>query len=130
MKTFIVVLASIIASVAASPAPAAASNETSAVALYSNNCSGSGLCSSSIDGDCEDAIATVNPGATYSDQAQFSVGNCYMIYATNGAGAQPVSGQTIINTANNILNVCNPCGSYGTNNGGCSSCHVTLNYRS
>ncbi|TFY62174.1 hypothetical protein EVG20_g6803 [Dentipellis fragilis] len=99
MKTFFVVLASIIASVAASPAPAAASNETSAVALYGNNCRGSGLCSSSIDGDCEDAIATVNPSATYSDQAQFSVGNCYMIYATNGAGAQPVLSNVVMANA-------------------------------
>ncbi|KAH9891310.1 hypothetical protein C8Q73DRAFT_747268 [Cubamyces lactineus] len=101
-------------------------------AEYGNNCNGSGLCTSrNIRGDCAQAIASVNAGATYTDQAQFSVGSCYMIYATNGAGAQPVSGQVIINTANTILGTCShACGSYGTNNGGCSSCHVTLNYRS
>ncbi|KAA1470662.1 hypothetical protein DENSPDRAFT_879879 [Dentipellis sp. KUC8613] len=128
MKTFFVALVSVIAAVAASPA--ATSNLTSPIALYSNNCKGSGLCSSDIDDDCRSAINSVVAGDTYSDQAQFSVGHCYMIYATNGAGAQPVSGQTIINTANTILSNCNPCGSYGTNNAGCSSCHVTLNYRS
>ncbi|KII83344.1 hypothetical protein PLICRDRAFT_32926 [Plicaturopsis crispa FD-325 SS-3] len=101
------------------------------IALYSNNCKGSSFCSAGIEGDCENAIGTVAPSATYTDQTQFSYGNCYMIYATNGAGAQPVSGQVIINTANTILSACgDSCGSYGTNNNGCSSCHVTLNYRS
>ncbi|KAA1470657.1 hypothetical protein DENSPDRAFT_879875 [Dentipellis sp. KUC8613] len=128
MKTFFVALASVLAIVAASPA--ANGNATSDAALYHNNCSGSGLCSSSIVGDCRNAIRGVNPGATYSDQAQFSVGHCYMIYATNNAGPQPISGQRIIDTANTILSNCDGCGSYGTNNAGCPSCHVTLNYRS
>ncbi|KAI0926162.1 hypothetical protein AcV5_008693 [Taiwanofungus camphoratus] len=78
------VLTALIAVVAASPA----SNSSGPVKLYGNNCKGSGLCSSGLLDDCKDAIGTVNAGATYSDQAQFSVGHCYMIYATNGAGAQ------------------------------------------
>lgn len=48
----------------------------------------------------------------------------------SGVGHQPVSGQVIIDTANTILGHCShTCGSYGTNTAGCSSCHVTLNYR-
>ncbi|KAI0644492.1 hypothetical protein C8Q79DRAFT_1011533 [Trametes meyenii] len=110
--------------------PAPSTNLTGPVALYSNNCKGSGFCSNSIRTECETAIATVHPGSTYTDQAQFSVGHCYMIYATNGAGEQAVSGQLIIDAANTILENCDKsCGSFGTNNAGCSSCHVTLNYR-
>ncbi|KAF9818972.1 hypothetical protein IEO21_02386 [Rhodonia placenta] len=100
---------------------------------YNDNCKGSGLCGNSIRSDCEKAIDSVDASATYTDQAQFSVGHCYMIYATNGAGPQPVSGQTIINTANEILITCSvqSCGSIGTSyNNACPSCHVTLNYRS
>ncbi|KAF9818975.1 hypothetical protein IEO21_02389 [Rhodonia placenta] len=129
MQAFFIV-AALAVSAFASPANTNKSSITP-VALYSNNCKGSGLCSDSIRNDCQQAIDNVNAGATYSDQAQFSVGNCYMIYATNGAGAQPVSGQTIIDTADTILSSCSDtCGSYGTNNNGCSACHVTLNYRS
>ncbi|CDO70454.1 hypothetical protein BN946_scf184496.g3 [Trametes cinnabarina] len=129
MRSFAVftLLAAVITTSLANPA----SSLTKRAAEYSNNCKGSGLCSNTIRSDCEKAIATVNPSSSYSDQAQFSVGHCYMIYATNGAGAQEVSGQTIIDTANTILENCSGvCGSYGTNNVGCSSCHVTLNYRS
>ncbi|TFY62380.1 hypothetical protein EVG20_g6728 [Dentipellis fragilis] len=128
MKTFFVALALVIAAVVASPA--ANSNDTSDTALYHNNCDGSGFCSSAIIGNCRNAIGNVNAGATYSDQARFSVGHCYMIYATNNAGPQPISGQIIIDAANTILANCNGCGSYGTNDAGCPSCHVTLNYRS
>lgn len=67
------VLTALIAVVAASPA----SNSSGPVKLYGNNCKGSGLCSSGLLDDCKDAIGTVNAGATYSDQAQFSVGHCY-----------------------------------------------------
>ncbi|KAI9059200.1 hypothetical protein FKP32DRAFT_1580372 [Trametes sanguinea] len=103
-------------------------SSVSPIALYSNNCKGSLECSLSIGRDCARAIASVDQSATYNDQAQFSIGNCYMIYATNGAGDQPVSGAVIIDTARSILDGCsNICGSFGTNN--CASCHVTLNYR-
>ncbi|KAI0014099.1 hypothetical protein F4779DRAFT_560716 [Xylariaceae sp. FL0662B] len=94
---------------------------------YSNNCQGSAL-SPSLS-DCETGLRNINQGAQYVDQSQFSYGHCYIIYATNGAGAQPVSGATIYSTAMNILNQCSARhGSYGTNN--CASCHVTVNYRS
>ncbi|OSC99404.1 hypothetical protein PYCCODRAFT_842578 [Trametes coccinea BRFM310] len=129
------------------------SNFTSPIADYSNNCKGSLACSHQIAVDCAKAIASVDQTATYTDQAQFSVGNCYskslssvlvcsevtgeadipsvilVIYATNGAGEQPVSGAVIIDTTRSILNACsNICGSFGTNN--CPTCHVTLNFRS
>ncbi|KAF2966576.1 hypothetical protein GQX73_g7030 [Xylaria multiplex] len=94
---------------------------------YSNNCAGSAF-SPSLS-DCQAALGNINTGTSYSDQSQFSSGNCYVIYATNGAGPQPVSGQTILDTANAILDQCSSRhGSYGTNN--CESCHVTVNYRS
>lgn len=52
-----------------------------------------------------------------------------MVYATNGAGVEPLSGQTIRDTAQEILSNCGGGkGSFGTNN--CGSCHVTVNYRS
>ncbi|KAI0633792.1 hypothetical protein C8Q77DRAFT_1056933 [Trametes polyzona] len=123
-------MVAIFPAVAASPALTSSLTERSA--LYGNNCKGSGLCPTvNIHGDCLKAISLVNPHATYTDQAQFSTGHCYMKYATNGAGPQPVSGQVIIDTANTILNQCSHhCGSYGTNSPGCSSCHVSLNYRS
>ncbi|KAL7281078.1 hypothetical protein ACG7TL_004381 [Trametes sanguinea] len=128
-------------------------NFTGPVPEYGNNCSGSFVCAPSLGADCARAVASVNPSATYTDQAQFSVGHCYskphsieqvvsarrklisyitlVIYATNGEGAQPVSGSVIIDTARSILSTCsNVCGSFGTNNAGCPSCHVTLNYRS
>ncbi|KAI1121502.1 hypothetical protein F5Y10DRAFT_288409 [Nemania abortiva] len=98
-----------------------------AAQAYSNNCDGSLF--SPTRSDCDTGVSHIDPGATYNDQAQFSSGNCYIIYATNGAGPQPVSGQVLINTANAILDECsNLHGSYGTNN--CESCHVTVNYRS
>ncbi|OSC99405.1 hypothetical protein PYCCODRAFT_1438387 [Trametes coccinea BRFM310] len=106
-------------------------NFTGPVPEYGNNCSGSFVCAPSLGADCARAVASVNPSATYTDQAQFSVGHCLVIYATNGEGAQPVSGSVIIDTARSILSTCsNVCGSFGTNNAGCPSCHVTLNYRS
>ena len=148
----------IIAALTVSTLATTATSLTRRAADYSNNCKGSGFCGTkSIRADCGKAIATVNAAASYTDQAQFSVGDCYsesphrvasayflelgitllliglshsVIYATNGAGDQPVSGQTSIDTANTILDTCTyGCGSYGTNNVGCSSCHVTLNYR-
>ncbi|KAI1145051.1 hypothetical protein F4825DRAFT_457905 [Nemania diffusa] len=79
--------------------------------------------------DCVTGISHINPNTQYSDQAQFSSGDCYIIYATNNAGPQPISGQVLIDTANDILDECSSLhGSYGTNN--CASCHVTVNYRS
>ncbi|GAW17488.1 hypothetical protein ANO14919_069450 [Xylariales sp. No.14919] len=98
-----------------------------ATQAYSNNCDGSFF--SPTLGDCKTGLANINVYTQYSDHSQFSHGNCYIIYATNGAGAQPVSGQVILDTANNILSQCSSHhGSYGTNNN-CASCHVTVNYR-
>ncbi|KAH8434301.1 uncharacterized protein LDX57_011947 [Aspergillus melleus] len=94
---------------------------------YSNNCQGS-----SVDvklSDCKAALARIDKGKTYVDQAQFSVRNCYMIYATNGSGRHPIKGQYIWDTANSIINSCGKHkGSFGTNNN-CDKCHVTVNYR-
>ncbi|KAL5373722.1 hypothetical protein PMIN06_010863 [Paraphaeosphaeria minitans] len=100
---------------------------------YSNNCKGSLVGLNESLKDCYNGLNRVDRGAQYSDQTQFSSGHCYIIYATNGAGAQPVSGQTIVDTATSILTDCGGIvhlseGSYGTGN--CESCHVTVNYRS
>ncbi|KAM0804888.1 hypothetical protein BDR22DRAFT_799664, partial [Usnea florida] len=93
---------------------------------YRSSCAGSSF--SPNLGDCERALAKINTGSFYSDQAQFSVGTCYMIYATNGAGLQALSGQTIYDTAQSILSKCSGYeGSLGMDN--CKSCHVTVNYR-
>ncbi|TFK46810.1 hypothetical protein OE88DRAFT_1637690 [Heliocybe sulcata] len=107
-----------------------ASSLISPIPLYGNNCEGSSVCSSyNIGSDCQGGLALINQGATYNDQAQFSNGHCYIIYATNGEGAQPISGSTIHSTASAIISNCgHHCGSYGTNN--CPNCHVTVNYRS
>ena len=95
--------------------------------IHRSSCAGSSLTPSLS--DCEKALANINTGSTYTDQAQFSVGTCYMIYATNGAGPQSLSGQGILDTAQSILDDCTGYkGSFGTNN--CESCHVTVNYRS
>ncbi|TFY57730.1 hypothetical protein EVG20_g8426 [Dentipellis fragilis] len=90
----------------------------SPVALYTNTCGGSSLCSAAISDDCHNAILSVSPGIAYTDQAQFNAGHCSLTYETDGAGAEPLSGQIIIDTANQILDDCQPCGSYGTNNAG------------
>ncbi|KAK4691850.1 hypothetical protein P7C71_g5245, partial [Lecanoromycetidae sp. Uapishka_2] len=67
--------------------------------------------------DCQVALQNINTGQIYSDGAQFSVGSCYMVYATNGARAQTISGQIIYDIAQNILNDCGHYrGSFGTNN--------------
>ena len=63
----------------------------------------------------------------YNDQAEFSVNTCYVKYATNGSGAQAVSGSLIKSTIAAIRSSCPCVGSYGTNN--CVQCHVTVNYR-
>ncbi|OSC99402.1 hypothetical protein PYCCODRAFT_1427235 [Trametes coccinea BRFM310] len=126
MRYFAAVLIVFATSALATPT----SNFTSPVPDYGNNCKGSFLCTPSLGADCARAVSSVNPSASYSDQAQFSVGHCYMIYATNGEESDPVLGSVIVDTARSILSDCeNVCGSYGTNNVGCSSCHVTLNYR-
>ncbi|KAE8314550.1 ubiquitin 3 binding protein But2 C-terminal domain-containing protein [Aspergillus transmontanensis] len=79
--------------------------------------------------DCQEAIRRIDEGSSYGDGAEFSVGNCYMVYATNGDGEHKVEGKTIRNTAQSILDSCgHHKGSYGTNNN-CDSCHVTINYR-
>ncbi|KAH9851376.1 hypothetical protein C2E23DRAFT_780807 [Lenzites betulinus] len=100
---------------------------TGSALAYDSNCHGSTLCgANSIREDCQKAIASVNPSGTYTDQTQFSVGHCY----SDGKGAQPISGQRIIDTANNIMTQCSRmCGSFGTDNAGCDTCHITLNYR-
>lgn len=36
--------------------------------------------------NCLEGLKTINPSAIYSDQSQFSTGNCYIIYATNDSG--------------------------------------------
>ncbi|KAL1301834.1 hypothetical protein AAFC00_006019 [Neodothiora populina] len=94
---------------------------------YSNNCEGS---SNSPDiNDCYAALDNIDVGANYEDQAEFSTGSCYLVYATNGSGPQPVSGQTVHDIASNILAQCgHHKGSFGT--GKCDACHVTVNYRS
>ncbi|KAA1476460.1 hypothetical protein DENSPDRAFT_843435 [Dentipellis sp. KUC8613] len=112
------------------PATTISSSSTSLtrpIALYTNTCGGSSLCSAAISDDCHNAILSVSPGIAYTDQAQFDAGHCSLTYA----GAQPLSGQIIIDTANRILDDCQPyaCGSYGTGNAGCGECRVTLNYR-
>ncbi|TFK54726.1 hypothetical protein OE88DRAFT_950256 [Heliocybe sulcata] len=121
--------ATLVASVLVFARAATASVLTERAALYGNNCKGSGLCPANyIANECRAGMALIDRGATYTDQAQFSNGHCYIIYATNGAGPQPVSGQVIYDTANTILNDCqHSCGSYGTGN--CDKCHVTLNFR-
>ncbi|TFK54727.1 hypothetical protein OE88DRAFT_1598187, partial [Heliocybe sulcata] len=94
------------------------------------SCVGSASCiNHDITSDCQAGLALIQKGANYTDQAQFSSGHCYILYATNGDGPQPVSGQVIYDTANVILNNCDiRCGSYETGN--CEKCHVTINYRS
>ncbi|KAF2724494.1 hypothetical protein K431DRAFT_291589 [Polychaeton citri CBS 116435] len=82
--------------------------------------------------DCHNGMATIDKGATYGDQSQFSSGNYYLIYSTNRAGEQPVSGQVIYDNIQTVLNNCATVypyyvGSYGTGN--CPKCHVTVNYR-
>ncbi|KAJ5799064.1 uncharacterized protein N7518_001132 [Penicillium psychrosexuale] len=99
---------------------------------YSSNCEGSFVLDAdlvSIDKDCAKAISNIDTSATYNDGSQFSEGHCYLVYATNGSGDQPVSGQTIHDVAQSILDGCaKKHGSYGTGN--CDACHVTVNYRS
>ncbi|KAL6233418.1 hypothetical protein BDW75DRAFT_242047 [Aspergillus navahoensis] len=92
----------------------------------SNNCKGSSD-SPSIT-DCQAALRNIDTSATYADQAEFTVGNCYVVYATNGSGEQRLSGQKNYDTAKTILDTCgHHKGSYGTNN--CDESHVTINYR-
>ncbi|OOO07148.1 hypothetical protein OAory_01093510 [Aspergillus oryzae] len=64
---------------------------------YSNNCKGSSL--SPTLSDCEAALGNIHVGESCADQSEFSVGNWYMIYATNGSGEQRFSGQIIYDTA-------------------------------
>ncbi|KAI9059220.1 hypothetical protein FKP32DRAFT_1580284, partial [Trametes sanguinea] len=97
---------------------------------YSDHCGANPKCTSSLRSNCNVALALIDPDTMYGDQSQFSASHCYMIYDTGGAGQNPVSGQTIINTAKAILQECGQtCGSYGTNNDGCTTCHVTIDYR-
>ncbi|CDM29947.1 hypothetical protein DTO013E5_8341 [Penicillium roqueforti] len=94
---------------------------------YNDNCDGS-LIPANKD-DCLKAISNVDTSATYNDGSQFSEGECYLVYATNGSGDQPVSGQKIHDVAQAIVDNCDmQHGSFGTEN--CNSCHVTVNYRS
>ncbi|EYE99783.1 uncharacterized protein EURHEDRAFT_407782 [Aspergillus ruber CBS 135680] len=98
------------------------------VAAYNDNCNGSGAAFALIPGDCDKARDSIDATATYKDGKEFSKGTCYVKYATNGSGDQPIKGQDIINTMNNIQQNCNSnVGSYGTGN--CEKCHVTINYR-
>ena len=76
MRTFTILAA--LAALTVSSLATPATSLTKRAADYSNNCKGSGLCGSiDIRADCGKAIATVNAGASYTDQAQFSVGDCY-----------------------------------------------------
>ncbi|KJK61508.1 Heterokaryon incompatibility protein HET [Aspergillus parasiticus SU-1] len=94
---------------------------------YSNNCKGSSL--SPTLSDYEAALGNIHVRESCANQSQFSVGNCYVIYATNGSGEQRLSGQIIFDTAKSILDNCGGHkGSFGTYN--CNVCHVTVNYRS
>lgn len=78
MRFFAVLTAFVAAAAPALAIPSTNSTNFDRAALYGNNCKGSGLCGDvNIRGDCQKAIATVNAGATYTDQAQFSTGNCY-----------------------------------------------------
>jgi hypothetical protein len=94
--------------------------------LTPTSCIGSAI-QPSLD-SCLKGIASIGSTGVYSDQTQFTSGNCYIKYATNGKGSQPIGGQRLIGTANKILNECREYGSYGTSN--CEACYVTINYRS
>ncbi|KAJ3009764.1 hypothetical protein NUW54_g2681 [Trametes sanguinea] len=104
-------------------------------AQYSDHCGANPKCTGSLRSNCNVALALIDP-----DTIEFSslrmplwllIGTAStVIYDTGGAGQNPVSGQTIINTAKAILQECGQtCGSYGTNNDGCTTCHVTIDYR-
>ncbi|KAK1146857.1 hypothetical protein N8T08_002175 [Aspergillus melleus] len=93
---------------------------------YNNNCKGSSRNLNTK--DCDKALNSINKDLTYKDQSQFSVGNCYVIYATNGSGDKRVSGQKIHDTVKTIIDTCSDHkGSFGTGN--CDACHVTVNYQ-
>lgn len=77
--------------------------------------------------DCDAAVKNIADATMYSDQAEFSVNTCYVKYATNGAGPQPVPGSSIKSTINTIRTLCpGGVGSDGTDN--CVQCHVTVNH--
>ncbi|KAJ5799063.1 uncharacterized protein N7518_001131 [Penicillium psychrosexuale] len=99
------------------------------VVAYNNNCEGSGAAGIAlIPQNCINAKNAIDTSATYTDGTEFSKGNCYVKYATNGSGDQPISGQDIVNTMTTIMDSCDlRIGSFGTGN--CDSCHVTINYR-
>lgn len=78
--------------------------------------------------ECTAGLNGIDKGATYDDGAEFSVGSCYIKYATNKSGKQSLSGQVIYDTGKSILDTCGGHkGSYPTHN--CDKCHVTINYR-
>ncbi|KAI1343062.1 hypothetical protein F5Y15DRAFT_412729 [Xylariaceae sp. FL0016] len=90
------------------------------------HCKGSAL--SPKVGDCWSAIDGIDVSGTFVDQTEFSVGSCYVKYATNGNGDQPISGQTIKDTCNAILDKCGS-GHDSVGTGNCDECHVTMNFR-
>ncbi|KAI1343063.1 hypothetical protein F5Y15DRAFT_412730 [Xylariaceae sp. FL0016] len=94
---------------------------------YNDNCKGSTL-HPNIN-NCMWAMENnIDQGATYSDGQEFSFQDCYIKYATNGSGAQSISGADIYQTCRTIIEACGFAhGSYGTGN--CDECHVTMNYR-
>lgn len=94
---------------------------------HSPSCKGSTF-SPNIDA-CYAGLANIDVNADYDDGYEWSSCDCYMVYATNGSGEEPISGQTLKTITTNILQQCgHHKGSFGTGN--CNKCHVTVNYRS
>lgn len=92
MRFFAVLTAFVVAAAPALAIPSENSTNFDRAALYGNNCKGSGLCGDvNIRGDCQKAIATVNAGATYTDQAQFSTGSCYSTLPPPVSKAPPLT---------------------------------------
>ncbi|KAL8918441.1 MAG: hypothetical protein Q9208_007347 [Pyrenodesmia sp. 3 TL-2023] len=71
------------------------------VTAYVNNCEGSSR--DFLIGNCYAAMDKINNTVFYTDQQQFSTKQCYMKYATNKSGLQPVSGAVIRDAARWIL---------------------------
>lgn len=71
----------------------AAAASTSA---YPDNCDGS-FFSPKVE-DCNKALTTIDRYAAYEDGREFSVGTCYLVYKTDGAGPQAIIGETIYNS--------------------------------
>jgi hypothetical protein len=78
--------------------------------------------------DCQAAFEKIDAFSIYSDQTDFSVGDCFIAYATDEAESDPISGQIIKSLIQDILNVCEFYkGSFGTGN--CDTCRVAVSAR-